>query len=60
MGVWIYMMKIRKKRFIIDHEQSQFDKTDGWNLIGILEKEDVTLSDRVYFCIHDDLFDRIK
>ena len=27
-----------KKRFIIDHEQLQFDKTDGWNLIGIPEK----------------------
>ena len=27
-----------KKRFIIDHKQLQFDKTDGWNLIGIPEK----------------------
>ena len=27
-----------KKRFIIDHEQLKFDKTDGWNLIGIPEK----------------------
>ena len=26
------------KIFIIDHEQLQFDKTDGWNLIGIPEK----------------------
>ena len=49
-----------KKRFIIDHEQLQFDKTDGWNLIGIPEKEDGTLSDHEYFCIHDDLFDRIQ
>ena len=49
-----------KERFIIYHEQLEFDKTDGWNLIGIPEKEDGTLSDHEYFCIHDDLFDRIK
>ena len=49
-----------EKIFIIDHEQLQFDKTDGWTLIGIHEKEGGTLSDHEYFCIHDDLFDRIK
>ena len=49
-----------EKIFIIDHEQLQFDKTDGWTLIGIPEKEDGTLSDHEYFCIHADLFDRIK
>ena len=49
-----------EKRFIIDHEQLQFDKADGWTLIGIPEKEDGSLSDHEYFCIHDDLFDRIK
>ena len=49
-----------KKRFIIYHEQLEFDKTDGWTLIGIPEKEDGSFSDREYFCIHDDLFDRIK
>ena len=27
-----------KKRFIIDHERIKFDKTDGWTLIGIPEK----------------------
>ena len=48
-----------KKIFIIDHEQSQFDKMDGWNLIGIPEKEDGTLSDHEYFCIHDNIFDKI-
>ena len=37
-----------KKRFIIDHEQLQFDKTDVWYLIGIPEKEDGTLSDHEY------------
>ena len=54
------MMNIRKKEFIIDHEQLQFDKTDGWTWIGIPEKEDGTLSDHEYFLIHDDLFDRIQ
>ena len=33
-----------KKIFIIDHEQLQFNKTDGWNLIGMPEKEDGSLS----------------
>ena len=49
-----------EKRFIINHEQLQFNKTDGWTLIGIPDKEDGTLSYHDYFCIHDDLFDRIK
>ena len=49
-----------KKIFIIDHEQLQFNKTDGWTLIWIPEKEYGTLSDHEYFCIHDDLFDRIQ
>ena len=35
-------------------------KTDGWTLIGIPEKEDGTLSDHEYLCIHDDVFDRIQ
>ena len=50
----------KKKRFIIDHEHLEFDKTAGWDLIGIPEKEDGILSYREYFCIHDDQFDRIK
>ena len=29
-------------------------------MIGLPEKEDGTSSDHEYFCIHDDLFDRIK
>ena len=49
-----------EKRFIKDHKQLQFDKNDVWTLIGIPEKEDGTLSNHEYFCIHDDLFDRIK
>ena len=38
-----------EKIFIIDHEQLQFDKTDGWTLIRIPEKEDGTLSNHDYF-----------
>ena len=38
-----------KKRFIIDHGQLQFDKADGWTLIGIPEKEYESLSDNEYF-----------
>ena len=29
-------------------------------MFGLPEKEDGTLSDHEYFCIHDDIFDRIK
>ena len=49
-----------EKWFIIDHEQIQFNKNDGWDLIGIPEKEDGNFSDHDYFCIHDDTFDRIQ
>ena len=49
-----------KKRIIIGHEHLEFIKNAGWNLIGIPEKPDGTLSDHEYFCIHDDLFDKIK
>ena len=58
MVVWLYMMNIRKKN--VNHEQLHLDKTEGWNLILRPEKEYGTLSDHEYFCIHDDLFDRIK
>ena len=37
----------------------QYDKIDGWTIIGIPEKPDVTLSDHDYFFIHVDLFDII-
>ena len=49
-----------KKIFIIDHKQLQFDKIDGQDLFGIPDKEDGTLFDYEYFCIHDDLFGRIQ
>ena len=47
-----------QKIFIIDHEQLKFDKNAGWDLIGIPEKDDGTLSGGEYVCIHDDLLDR--
>ena len=50
----------QEKRFIIDQEQLEFDKTDGWTFIGIPEKKYGSFSDREYFFIRDDLFDRIK
>ena len=49
-----------EKRFIIDQEQLQFDKNYGWTLIEIVEKPDGFLLDNEYFCIHDDIFDRIQ
>ena len=49
-----------KKIFIIDHEILEFNKNDGWTLIGISEKEDGTLSDHEYFCIHDNKFEIIQ
>ena len=49
-----------KKIFIIDHKQLQFDKNDVLSLLVIFDKPDGSLSDHAMFCIHDDLFDRIK
>ena len=49
-----------RKIIFVDHEQLQFDKTVELTLIGIPEKEDGTLSNHEYFCIHDDRFDRIQ
>ena len=49
-----------EKIFIIYHEQLQFYKKIGWNLIGIPEKPDGYLLYHEYFCIHDDIFDIIQ
>ena len=35
-------------------------KNSGYNLIGIPERPDGTLSDHEYFYIHDDLVDRVQ
>ena len=49
-----------EKRFIIDHEQLEFNTNAGWNLIGMPDKPDRTFYYYYYFCIHDDIFDRIQ
>ena len=38
-----------EKIFIIDHEILECNKTYGWTLIGIPEKQDGTLSDHECF-----------
>ena len=48
-----------EKKIIIEHKLLEFNRTDEWNLIEIPEKEDENVSDQEYFCIHDDIFDRI-
>ena len=45
-----------KKIFIIDYEELQFDKNDGWTLIWIHEEPDGYLSGHDFFCIHGDKF----
>ena len=50
----------QKKISTNDHEQLEFNKNYGWNLIGTPEKSDGNFSDHEYFCIHDDLFGRIQ
>ena len=49
-----------EKRLIIDHKQLEFDKNEGWTLIGIPDKPHGPLSDTEYFSIHDYLFDIIQ
>ena len=49
-----------EKIFIIDHEQLESDKNSGWDLLGIPDETDGTLSDHEYLCVHDDLFDRTQ
>ena len=49
-----------EKIFIIDHKELEFDKNYGWTLIGIPPNPDGYLPDHEYFCIHDDIFDRIQ
>ena len=47
------------KRYSIDDEDTHFVKVDGYILIGNPDHPDGTLTDHEYFCIHDDLFNRI-
>ena len=47
------------KRYYIDDEDIQFVRGDGYALIGNPDHPDGTWTDNEYFCIHDDLFDKI-
>ena len=48
------------KTFIIDNEEIQYDKNDGWTLIGIPKEPDGYLTDHEYFYNNVDIFDRIQ
>ena len=48
-----------QKRYYIDDKGIHFVKGDGYALIGNPYHPDGTSTDHEYYCIHDDLFDRI-
>ena len=48
-----------EKRYSIDEKEIHFLKGDGYALIGNLDFPDGSSTDLEYFCIHEDLFDRI-
>ena len=48
-----------EKRYYIDDKGIHFVKGYGYALIGDPDHPDETSTDHEYFCIHDDLFDRI-
>ena len=59
MVFWIYIINIWRKHYHWPWTITIW-YNDRWDLIGIPDKPDGTLSDHEYFCIHDDLFDRIQ
>ena len=48
-----------EKIYYIDYKDINFVKGDGYAWIGIPDHPDGSSTDHEYFCIHDDLFDRI-
>ena len=46
-------------KYPIDDEDIHFVKVDGYALIGNPDHLDGTSTDHEYFCIHNDLLDRI-
>ena len=48
-----------EKRYSIDYKGIRFVKGYRYALIGNPDHPDGTSTDHEYFCIHDDLFDRI-
>ena len=57
-GLSIYDIDM-EKRYSIDDKEINFVKGDGYALIGNPYHPDGSSTDHKYFCIHDDLFDRI-
>ena len=48
-----------EKRYSIDDKYIHFLKGEGYALIGNPDHPDGTSTDHEYYCIHDNLFDRI-
>ena len=46
-------------RYYTDDKETKFVERDGYALIGNPDHPDGTSTNYEYFCIHDDLFDRI-
>ena len=57
-GLSLYDIDL-EKRYSIDDKEINFVKGDGYALIGNPDHPDGSSTDNEYFCIHDDLFDRI-
>ena len=57
-GLSLYDIYFRRI-YSIFYEDIQFVKGEGYDLIGNPDHPDGTSTDHEYFCIHDDLFDRI-
>ena len=57
-GLSIYGIDM-KKRYSIDDKGTIFLKGYGYALIGNPDHPDGSSTDHEYFCIRDDLFDRI-
>ena len=48
-----------QKIYSIDEKEMHFVKVEGYALIGNADFTDGSSTDHEYFCIHEDLFDRI-
>ena len=57
-GLSLYYIDTEKK-YSIDDKEIHFVKGDGYALIGNPDHPDGSSTDYEYFCIHEDLFDRI-
>ena len=57
-GLYFYDIDM-ENRYSVGDKDIHFVDGDGYALIGNLDHPDGTSTDREYFCIHDDLFDRI-